>query len=137
MATYAQNRARLLAAAPGAAAVPKPPDPLDKDGTGGKVTGKKNPNGINVDPADPLGSAQSLLNAANPLGAITAPITAAAAWIGNPRNWVRILEVIGGSVLCIIALFLMARSGAGPVADGMGTVVTAPVKVVKTVASVK
>lgn len=70
------------------------------------------------------------------LGQITATVADLGRWIGSPRNWVRILEVFGGTILCVVALFLMAKSGAGPVADGMNSAVNIPVKVVKTVGKV-
>lgn len=126
----ATNRERLLA---GRAAVPAP-TPNPDGGTRGHINGGKDPNGINVDPSDPLGTLNSLGNAAlGPLAGLSAiaeAVSRAGAWLGNPRNWVRIIEVMGGSVLIIIALVVMGQSSAGPVA----TVAAAPVTAVKTAA---
>lgn len=117
----ATNRERLLAAAS-----PRPaPEPSPKPNT----SPKPDPNYVPPNPLNAIPGYESL-------SSITGTVADLGKWIGNPRNWVRILEVFGGSVLCIVALFIMAKSGAGPVADGMNTVATAPVKVVKTVGSV-
>lgn len=70
----------------------------------------------------PLGPLVGLAGG-NPLGVVKdtgqALVTAVelagktAAWIGNPHNWLRVVEVIGGAAGVLIALRMLASSGVG------------------------
>jgi hypothetical protein len=58
-----------------------------------------------------------------------------AAWISNPRNWLRVVEVLGGAVALFIGLRMLSNTG---VSSPVATIATAPVnaatKVAKTAA---
>ncbi|WP_206737003.1 transglycosylase SLT domain-containing protein [Streptomyces sp. GZWMJZ-114] len=56
----------------------------------------------------------------------------AAAWIAEPRNWLRVVEVLGGGVALIIGLRMLAGTGVGgPVAGVVRAGSTAATKTVK------
>jgi hypothetical protein len=46
---------------------------------------------------------------ANVLQTVLQPITAAAEWLGDPQNWVRIVQVIGGVALGLVAASIVLR----------------------------
>lgn len=43
------------------------------------------------------------------LGNIVDPIVAAAQWLGNPANWLRVLQVVGGIGITFVAAALLAK----------------------------
>lgn len=57
-----------------------------------------------------------------------------AAWMSNPRNWLRIVEVIGGAAALFIGLKMLAGSGVGgPVGGAVTGTVNGATKAVKAV----
>jgi hypothetical protein len=50
--------------------------------------------------------------------AIATIITRSAKWVSNPRNWLRVVEVIGGAVALFIGLKMLADSGTGGAVSG-------------------
>lgn len=70
-----------------------------------------------------------LIGIGKALLAISIAVTRGAAWLANPRNWLRVVEVIGGGVVLFIGLKMLAGSGVdSPVtAVARGAVKTASV----------
>lgn len=60
----------------------------------------------------------------------------AAQWLADPHNWLRVVEVGGGLVLVTVAVAMLGRTGAGPIADGVKAVASAPGKAAKAAAKV-
>lgn len=92
------------------------------DGSGG---------GSTVTPADwslpgvgDLGSGiDGLATIGKSVAGVASGIAAAAVWIANPHNWIRILEVVAGGAAVLGGLYLLSQTGAGPIADAGGAVV--------------
>jgi hypothetical protein len=55
-------------------------------------------------PLDALNPVDEIQAALQPFTAIIDPIVSAAEWLGNPANWMRIVQVGGGVVIGIVAL---------------------------------
>jgi len=77
--------------------------------------------------ANPVETAGGIVDAfgniiTSPLEAITAivqPALAAATWLGNPANWLRIIQVIGGVALGLVAASIVVK----PVVEDVGTTI--------------
>jgi hypothetical protein len=87
------------------------------------------------------------MSALNPFGplavmgkailAISVMTVRGSAWIANPRNWLRVVEVIGGGVALFIGLKMLAGTGVGgPVAGAVRGGVNGATKAVKAAKSV-
>ncbi|MFG3244848.1 hypothetical protein [Streptomyces sp. NPDC048157] len=90
------------------------------------------------------GGGDALGGAVNPLGplatmgkaflAISVMTVRASAWMANPKNWLRVVEVIGGAVALFIGLKMLAGTGVGgPVAGAVRSGANTVSKTVKTV----
>lgn len=52
--------------------------------------------------------------------AVSVAVTRGAAWVAEPRNWLRVVEVLGGGAALFIGLKMLAESGVGgPVAGAV------------------
>lgn len=82
-------------------------------------------------PGNPLGP---LAVMGKSLLAISVMTVRASAWLANPKNWLRVVEVLGGAAALFIGLKMLAGSGVGgPVAGAVRTGVNAAEKGVKAV----
>lgn len=68
------------------------------------VTLGKGKTGTILDSLNPFGDLNPIDDVVDLLAAPVKWAGAAAAWFGNPRNWVRVLEVVGGLILGIVAV---------------------------------
>lgn len=90
---------------------------------------------------DALGDAAGSLNPLGPLAvmgkaflAISVMTVRASAWMADPRNWLRVVEVIGGGVALFIGLKMLAGTGVGgPVAGAVRSTANTASKAVKSV----
>lgn len=93
---------------------------------------------------DALGDGLSSINPLGPLAvmgkallAISVMTVRGSAWIANPRNWLRVVEVLGGGVALFIGLKMLAGTGVGgPVAGAVRGGVNGATKAVKAAKSV-
>lgn len=93
--------------------VPPPTSQKDKDaaanpdtsigGQGGGDLGGAIPEGIGPTLGNPLDKITDIL------GTVLDPIKAAAEWLGDPHNWTRIVQVVGGVALGIVAVSLVIK----------------------------
>jgi hypothetical protein len=60
----------------------------------------------NLIPGNPLDALTAPIDA---LKAIVEPVLAAAKWIGNPGNWIRVVQVVGGIALGLVAVALVLQ----------------------------
>jgi hypothetical protein len=90
------------------------------------------PNGEDA-PPDLGGALNSAGDIATGIGTIAEGVVKAATWLGSARNWVRVGYVLGGGVLVLMGLTIVAR----PVLQGTaaGRVAASAAKTVKTKAS--
>lgn len=66
------------------------------------------------------GVAGAIAGTAKGIASIASILGKAGEWIGDPHNWVRVAEVLGGAVAVAIGLHMIAKSGAGgPVATAV------------------
>lgn len=72
------------------------------------------------DTENPLDSAA---DAAEQLGRIAQAIAKGANWIADPANWVRVVYVVGGGVLTVAAVNVIARPAIGPAVQAVGQVI--------------
>lgn len=86
--------------------------------------------------AGPVDAANALVSMAKSGAAVASAVVNAAEWIATPHNWVRIMEVGAGLALVTVAVIMMGKTGAGPVATGINAVQTAPAKAVRAASSV-
>lgn len=57
------------------------------------------------------------------VGSLASIVITAAKWVGNPHNWVRVLEVVAGGAVIVIGLHMLAQTGVGgPVAGAVRAV---------------
>jgi len=90
---------------------------------------------------DALGEGMGNLNPLGPFAVIGKSILAisvmtvrASAWLANPKNWLRVVEVIGGGAALFIGLKMLSDTGVGgPVAGVVRSGVKTAEKTVKTV----
>lgn len=77
--------------------------------SGGGDLGGAVPQGVGpaLEALDPIGSIADVLKS------VLDPILAAAKWIGDPHNWTRVIEVVGGIALGIVAANIVLK----PVVD--------------------
>lgn len=62
-------------------------------------------------------------DAAEQLGRIAQAIAKGANWIANPANWVRVVYVVGGGVLTVAAVNVIARPAIAPAVQAVGQVI--------------
>lgn len=86
-----------------------------------KVTGVSGPSAIDIATAG-IEATTDVGAGFNPLGSITdalnqlmAVVSKAAAWIGDPHNWVRVVEVVGGLALGVVAVGIAVGNNRFPV----------------------
>lgn len=80
---------------------------------------------IPIDPNDP-GAGTDLAGLIGQVGRIAQVTAKAANWAADPANWVRVVYVVGGGVLAIAAVNVIARPVVAPVGQAVRQVV--PVK---------
>lgn len=64
-----------------------------------------------------------MTDAAEQLGRIAQAIAKGANWIADPANWVRVVYVVGGGVLTVAAVNVIARPAIAPAVQAVGQVV--------------
>lgn len=62
-------------------------------------------------------------DAAEQLGRIAQAIAKGANWIADPANWVRVVYVVGGGVLTVAAVNVIARPAIAPAVQAVGQVI--------------
>jgi hypothetical protein len=72
-------------------------------GSGAGDVGEAVPQGLSNVLGNPIDKIADILQT------VLQPITAAAEWIGDPHNWVRVVQVIGGIALGIVATSIVLR----------------------------
>lgn len=77
---------------------------------------------IPIDPNDP-GSQTDLLGLATQVGRLAQVTAKAANWMADPANWVRVVYVVGGGVLAIAAVNVVARPVVAPAVQAVQQVV--------------
>ncbi|MFD7908354.1 hypothetical protein ACFV4G_39700 [Kitasatospora sp. NPDC059747] len=101
----------------------------------GQMFGGTSDGSTSGDVAKAIGAPIALLKA---LASLVVLAIHGAAWIANPRNWLRVVEVVGGGVAIIVGLKMLAASNTGGVvasaARGTVRVADKGVKAVKSTA---
>lgn len=77
---------------------------------------------IPIDPNDP-GSGMGIEGLVNQVGRVAQVIAKAANWSADPANWVRVVYVVGGGVLTVAAVNVIARPVVAPAVQAVRQVV--------------
>jgi hypothetical protein len=82
------------------------------------------------------GAIDGLATAGKSLAGMATMAAATAEWIANPHNWMRVVEVLGGIAALIGGVYLLSKTGAGPMADTAATVTHTITKAAQTAGEV-
>ncbi len=78
---------------------------------------------IPIDPNDPGATGGSLGDLVLQVGRLAQVTVKAANWMADPANWVRVVYVVGGGVLAVAAVNVIARPVVTPTVQAVGQVI--------------